>query len=139
MIAGFGICLFYLIMTQYYPQTFIHWFGSAETVTALDAILSKVAEATAATAAAGDAATPEMKTALGAAQTELKNFLTAKATWWGVKNISCGLFGIPVAFLVTWLVSLVTRAPSREMQDFIDSIRVPRGAVATLKHQAAVE
>jgi cation/acetate symporter len=47
--------------------------------------------------------------------------------WFGVRNISCGLFGIPAAFLVTWIVSLMTPAPSREMQDFIDSIRIPRG------------
>ncbi len=49
--------------------------------------------------------------------------------WFGVKNISCGLFGIPVAFLVTYVVSLMTKEPSREMQEFIDSIRVPRGEV----------
>ncbi len=47
--------------------------------------------------------------------------------WFGVRNISAGLFGIPVAFVVTWLVSLVTPAPSKEMQDFVDAIRVPRG------------
>ena len=81
MIAGFGLCLFYLIGTQYFGM-------------------------------------------------EL---------WFGVKNISCGLFGIPAAFIVTYVVSLVTPAPAQEMQDFIDSIRIPRGAVATLKHQAAVE
>ena len=71
MIAGFGICLFYLVGTQ--------WF--------------------------------------------------AMPLWFGIKNISCGLFGIPAAFLVTWLVSLVTQAPPKEMQDFIDSIRTPKGDV----------
>jgi len=51
------------------------------------------------------------------------------APWFGVKNIAAGLFGLPVSLGVTLLVSLFTKAPSQEMQDFIDSIRVPRGQV----------
>jgi cation/acetate symporter len=49
--------------------------------------------------------------------------------WWGIRNISSAIFGLPVAFVVTWAVSLMTTAPSREMQDFIDSIRTPKGDV----------
>lgn len=47
----------------------------------------------------------------------------------GVRNIAAGLYGVPVAFAVTLLISLVTPPPSQSMQDFIDSIRTPRGAV----------
>jgi cation/acetate symporter len=47
--------------------------------------------------------------------------------WWGVKNISSAAFGLPVGFAVMIIVSLLTKAPSREMQDFIEEIRVPRG------------
>jgi len=50
----------------------------------------------------------------------------------GVRNIAAGLFGIPVAFMTTLLVSLVTPPPSQDMQDFIDSIRTPRGKVRSL-------
>ena len=71
MIAGYGMCVYYLVMTQFYGMPL----------------------------------------------------------WFGVKNISCGLFGIPAAFIVTYVVSLMTTAPSKEMQDFIDSIRVPKGDV----------
>ncbi|BBK29707.1 cation/acetate symporter [Stella humosa] len=71
MIAGFGVCMFYLIATHYF----------------------------------------------------------AMPLWFGIRNISSALFGLPVAFIVTWLVSLVTTPPSPEMQDFVDSIRVPRGEV----------
>jgi len=71
MIAGFGICLWYLIGTRYFGMPL----------------------------------------------------------WFGIRNISSALFGLPAAFLVTWVVSLVTTPPSREMQDFVDSIRVPRGEV----------
>jgi cation/acetate symporter len=72
MLAGFGVCLFYLIGTHYF----------------------------------------------------------AMPLWFGIRNISSAIFGLPVAFLVTWLVSLVTAPPSREMQDFVDSIRVPKGEIA---------
>jgi cation/acetate symporter len=37
---------------------------------------------------------------------------------------------MPVAFLLTWVISLMTTPPSKEMQEFIDSIRVPKGEVA---------
>ncbi|MDX6752212.1 sodium:solute symporter family protein [Geminicoccaceae bacterium 1502E] len=50
-------------------------------------------------------------------------------TWFGVSNISAGLFGIPVGFAVCWIVSLMTTPPSREMQAFIEALRVPRGGV----------
>lgn len=69
IVVGFAICIYYLVMTQYF----------------------------------------------------------AMPLWFGVRNISCGLFGIPAAFITTYLVSLITQAPSKEMQDFIDSIRIPKG------------
>ena len=47
----------------------------------------------------------------------------------GIRNIAAGVFGVPVAAVVTVLVSLITPAPSREMQEFINSIRIPRGRV----------
>jgi len=51
--------------------------------------------------------------------------------WFGVRNISAGLFGIPVAFVVTIVVSLVTPPPSKQMQDFVDNLRIPKGNVMT--------
>jgi cation/acetate symporter len=53
--------------------------------------------------------------------------------WFGIRNISSALFGLPAAFLVTWAVSLMTEAPSKEMQAFVDSIRVPKGELAWVK------
>jgi cation/acetate symporter len=53
--------------------------------------------------------------------------------WFGIRNISSALFGLPLAFLVTWVVSLMTAPPSKEMQDFVDSIRVPKGELAWAK------
>ena len=34
---------------------------------------------------------------------------------------------MPLGFLVIYVVSLLTKAPSKEMQAFIDEIRKPRG------------
>jgi cation/acetate symporter len=79
MLSGFGICLFYLVMTRYFPADFEAMFGTK--------------------------------------------------LWWGINNISAGIFGIPLAFLVTYVVSLATAPPPKEMMEFVDSIRRPSGAV----------
>jgi cation/acetate symporter len=55
--------------------------------------------------------------------------LGAMPPLFGVHNIAAGLYGVPVAFLATVLISLVTPPPSQDMQNFIDSIRTPRGKV----------
>jgi cation/acetate symporter len=47
--------------------------------------------------------------------------------WFGVASISSGIFGVPAAFIVTYVVSRMTPAPSAEMQDFIRRLRVPKG------------
>jgi len=47
--------------------------------------------------------------------------------WFGTSNISAGIFGIPVGFIVTIVVSLMTPAPSAQMQAFVRSLRIPRG------------
>jgi cation/acetate symporter len=47
-----------------------------------------------------------------------------------MRNVSAGLFGIPAGFLVTWVVSLMTREPSKDMQDFIEFVRVPSARLA---------
>jgi cation/acetate symporter len=54
----------------------------------------------------------------------------AMPLWFGIRNISCALFGMPVAFIVTWVISLMTAPPSKEMQEFVDSIRIPKGEVS---------
>ncbi|MFO7298263.1 MAG: hypothetical protein DIU57_007470, partial [Pseudomonadota bacterium] len=49
------------------------------------------------------------------------------ANWWGVRNISAALFGLPVGFLAIWIVSLLTAPPSKEVQEMVDATRRPRG------------
>jgi len=47
---------------------------------------------------------------------------------WGIRTISSGLFGIPLGFITIYVVSRMTEAPSQELQDFVESVRIPRGA-----------
>jgi cation/acetate symporter len=81
MVAGFGICLFYLVMTKYGGMPLWPIPGLTD----------------------------------------------------GIQNISAAILGLPVAFIVTVVVSLMTPAPSREMQDFIDEVRRPRGGVVMVE------
>ena len=53
--------------------------------------------------------------------------LANKVGWFGLNNINCGLLGMPLGFLVIYVVSLMTKEPSKEMQAFVDEIRKPRG------------
>jgi cation/acetate symporter len=48
--------------------------------------------------------------------------------WWGIKTISSGLFGIPLGFIAIYAVSRMTAPPSQELQDFVESVRIPKGA-----------
>jgi cation/acetate symporter len=118
MITGFGMCLYYLLGTRYGAVGFVEMWSGLSTATAEQ--LAKFEELKAAYAAAA----PD---AQAAAWTALDKFAQSIANWWGVKNLSAATFGLPVGFIVTIVVSLLTKAPSKEMQDFIEEVRVPRG------------
>jgi cation/acetate symporter len=45
--------------------------------------------------------------------------------WWGIQPISAGLFGVPIGFAVIILVSLVTPAPRKDIQELVDHVRYP--------------
>jgi len=45
--------------------------------------------------------------------------------WFGITAISSGIFGVPLGFAVTILVSLITPAPNREVQDLVSQVRYP--------------
>ncbi len=50
---------------------------------------------------------------------------TAPTEWFGISAISAGIFGIPLGFAVIIIVSLITPAPSREVQDMVSQVRYP--------------
>ena len=45
--------------------------------------------------------------------------------WGEIAPISAGVFGVPVGFAVIIIVSLVTPAPNREMQELVEHVRYP--------------
>jgi cation/acetate symporter len=45
--------------------------------------------------------------------------------WWDIQPISAGVFGVPIGFAVIILVSLVTPAPSRKVQELVEHVRYP--------------
>jgi cation/acetate symporter len=54
--------------------------------------------------------------------------------WWGILPISAGLFGVPLGFAAIILVSLLTPAPRKDIQELVDHVRYPtlRGDINTL-------
>ena len=50
----------------------------------------------------------------------------AKAnTWWDIAPISAGLFGVPLGFAVIIIVSLLTKAPGKNIQELVEHVRFP--------------
>ena len=46
--------------------------------------------------------------------------------WFGIKDVSAGIFGIPLGFLTIWAVSLMTAEPSQETKDMVEDLRYPK-------------
>jgi cation/acetate symporter len=116
IIAGWGICLFYLVTSRYFPQAGVTYFGmtsllNPETGKALINVAQVMAD-------------PKW---LADVPASAANPLANRVGWFDLNNINCGLLGMPLGFLVIYVVSLMTKAPSAEMQAFIDEIRKPRG------------
>jgi cation/acetate symporter len=129
MILGFGICLYYLIGTRYFAVSFHEmwgWLGTASQAQ-LDTF-AKLKQAWLAAPEAGKAA----------AYAALDRHAQSIASWWGVRNISCALFGLPVGFLSIWIVSMFTAAPSQAVQDMVDATRRPRGETIIKDKDAVV-
>jgi cation/acetate symporter len=45
--------------------------------------------------------------------------------WFAIKPIAAGVFGMPIGFLGVIIGSLLTPAPSKEIQDLVDHVRYP--------------
>jgi cation/acetate symporter len=54
----------------------------------------------------------------------------ADYTWWGIAPISAGIFGVPLGFAVIIIVSMLTKAPNREIQELVEHVRYPNLAGA---------
>ena len=53
--------------------------------------------------------------------------------WFGIRDISCGIFGIPAGFLTIIVVSLLTQAPDKKTQELVEHVRYPhlKGDIST--------
>src|SRR5919106_857726 len=51
-------------------------------------------------------------------------------SWFGTQTIASAVFGLPAGFLTIWIVSLLTEAPSKQMQDLVASVRYPKSGQA---------
>jgi cation/acetate symporter len=115
IIAGFGMCVFYLVVTRYFPGVGVTYFG-------MSSLLNPVTGAPVVDLAKAMSAPNAMDSWVAASHP-----LAGKVGWFNLGNIACGLLGAPLGFLVMYVVSLFTKAPSAEMQAFVDEIRKPRG------------
>ena len=116
MAAGWGLCLFYLVTTRYFPQAGVTYFGMSsllnpETGKALINVSQVMAD-------------PKW---LADVPASAANPMANRVGWFDLNNINCGLLGMPLGFLVMIVVSLMGKPPPKEMQDLVDEIRKPRG------------
>jgi cation/acetate symporter len=114
--AGWGICIFYLVVSRYFPQAGVAYFGMSsllnpETGQALINVAQVMAD-------------PKWAADVPATA---NNPMANRVGWFDLNNINCGLLGMPLGFLVIYVVSLMDKEPSKEMQALIDEIRKPRG------------
>jgi cation/acetate symporter len=59
-------------------------------------------------------------------------------SWFGTQTISSAIFGLPVGFLVIWIVSLLTSPPPQEVQDLVTSVRYPRSGIKAVARPGGV-
>ena len=116
IIAGWALCLFYLVTTRYFPQFGVTYAGMSsllnpETGKPLIDIAKLMT----------DPQWMNQWPALAA------NPMANRVGWFDLNNINCGLLGMPLGFLVIYVVSLMGKPPSAEMQAYVDEIRKPRG------------
>ncbi|PZO02266.1 MAG: cation acetate symporter [Hyphomicrobiales bacterium] len=115
IIAGFGVCLFYLVVTRYFPGFGVSYAG-------MTSLLNPITDAPLVNLQTAMAAPGAMDGWVGGTHP-----LASKVGWFNMNNISSAIFGLPVGFIVMMVVSRMTTAPSKELQDFVDSCRRPRG------------
>ncbi|MBX9905169.1 MAG: VC_2705 family sodium/solute symporter [Burkholderiales bacterium] len=60
----------------------------------------------------------------------------AEYMWFGLNPISAGMFGLPIGMATIIVVSLLTPAPSKQVQDFVEHVRYPVLKGSTYSTQA---
>ncbi|MDP3255798.1 sodium:solute symporter family protein [Bosea sp. (in: a-proteobacteria)] len=116
--AGFLATLTYLVVTRYFPGFGVNVLGMYSNVHPITgAALVDIAKLKA-----------EQPQIFEQGWVAINHPLASRVGYFNVANISAGLFGMPIGFVTMYIVSKFTTAPNKELQDFIDEIRQPRGA-----------
>lgn len=121
--AGFITTLVYLVVTRYFPGFGVDVMGMYSNVHPVTRVpLVDLAKLKA-----------EQPQLFQQGMVLINHPLASRVGYFNVANISAGLFGMPIGFLTMIIVSKFTTAPNKEMQDFIDDIRRPRGAAVMVE------
>ena len=124
MIAGFGLCLYYLVATRYFAADF---YGIWSHLSSADAA---AAEKFASLKSLWTSAEGDAKAAAWAAL-DLQARGTAAspgvANWFGVLGVSAAVFAVPLGFALIFVVSLITPRPWPEITALIEEMRRPKG------------
>lgn len=113
MVAGLGVCLYYMIAPHVIPFAFYEsssFFSNASDaqVAAYEALRNSYYLAD---AGAKDAVLADWEKAA-----------RTVANWWGLRGVFAGLFAVPAGFFVMIVVSLFTQAPSADMRQFVKGL-----------------
>jgi cation/acetate symporter len=153
MAVGYVVTFGYLLWSEFGGFSFVQTFGAKDQILAAARQVQALAGASDAAKAAAAALLANPAAVTDGALAWLGGVLQGygmptdtvvqrgrvTARLWGINSISGGIFGVPIAFLTIYVVSQFTQAPSKAMQDFVESIRVPRGGVRLADRQQAVE
>jgi cation/acetate symporter len=106
MIAGFAVCLLYLVVTRHFPEFGVNALG-------MTAFVDPITGA------------PLVDVSQVAGRPDATLRLANKVGWLNIWPISAAVFGVPVALVATVLVSHITWRPSATAEAILDHLRNP--------------
>lgn len=106
MVAGLGICLFYLLVTRYFPDFGVRSLG-------MTAFINPASQR------------PVVDVALALNSALPAHALSNRVGWLDIQPISAAVFGVPTALVTTWVLSLLAPRPSGYMAQAIEHLRNP--------------
>ena len=114
IIAGFGLCLFYLAVSRYFPQAGISLFGMSALIDPASG-RALVDTATVMTDPAWLADVPA----------SAANPLALNVGWFNIDPAACGILGLATGFLAAVAVSLAGKPPCVRKRAWIEALHAP--------------
>ena len=116
MVAGFALCVLYLVVSRYFPQAAIRLFGMSAL---LDPISGRaLVDAQRVLADPGWLADVPASAA---------NPLAGNVGWLNIDPAACGILGLAAGFATLIVVSLLGRAPPAESRAWLEALHAPGG------------